>query len=158
LDFFSGRRKRESAASAQAEAQEFSGISRSHDESVPEGSIQIPNGMQGNGTLELQGIGDLGNLGALIGTALAQGNVSVSGQSQVIDLRGTGLREQMVEALEAHGIDVESQQGQQIDAGSIPGLGPEVLGLLSQAGVDLDGDGVPDNMQQPRPSSPDNPD
>jgi hypothetical protein len=128
--------------------------------------------LQGTGPVELQGIGDLVGLGALIQSSLAQGNVSISQNSQVIDMRTSGMREEMLETLKQHGIDVDAIQAQAnqamatqqaqatdanaippqaIDMNAIPGLGPAVLGLLAQHGVDLDGDGVPDNMQQPKP-------
>lgn len=62
------------------------------------------------------------------------------GDQQTVDLRGSGAREEMLEALRRHGIDPEAE-GQQIDAGSVPGLQKEILEILEKRGVDLDGPG-----------------
>lgn len=56
--------------------------------------------------------------------------------SQPIDLRGSGAREKVVEALRQHGIDPD-KQGQQIDASSMPGLQKAILGILGLAGVEI---------------------
>jgi hypothetical protein len=51
--------------------------------------------------------------------------------SQTIDLRGTGAREQIEEALRESGIDPD-KQGQTIDASSVPGLQEKIAGILGK--------------------------
>jgi hypothetical protein len=53
------------------------------------------------------------------------------GSSETIDLRGTGAREQVEEALQESGIDPD-QKGQTIDASSVPGLQEKITGILGQ--------------------------
>jgi hypothetical protein len=58
---------------------------------------------------------------------------------QTIDLRGSGAREEIVELLKKRGIDPDAGDGQQIDAGSIPGLQEEILEVLKKRGLNLPG-------------------
>jgi hypothetical protein len=62
------------------------------------------------------------------------------GSNEVIDLRGTGAREQVLKALREHGIDPD-KQGQTIDATSIPGLQESIFQALGQAGFRIPGAG-----------------
>jgi hypothetical protein len=55
----------------------------------------------------------------------------------VIDLRGTGLREQILGALEQHGIDPNASAGGEIDASQVPGLQEQIMQALEEAGVDV---------------------
>jgi hypothetical protein len=57
-------------------------------------------------------------------------------ERQTIDLRGSGAREEILDALRAHGIDPD-QKGQTINAGSIPGLTQEILAALGGSGVQI---------------------
>ena len=88
----------------------------------------------------LAALGGLGGLGEMIQKAIQQGNVEVTeGPSQVIDLRGSGLRERILDVMQQHGIDPEPGGGEQIDASSVPGLQDEILKALSEHGVDVGG-------------------
>jgi hypothetical protein len=51
------------------------------------------------------------------------------GDSQPLDLRGTGKREEIQEVLREHGIDPD-QKGQKIDASQVPGLREALLKAL----------------------------
>ena len=51
--------------------------------------------------------------------------------SQTIDLRGTGAREQVEEALRESGIDPD-KQGQTINAADVPGLQEKLTGILGK--------------------------
>jgi hypothetical protein len=51
--------------------------------------------------------------------------------SQTLDLRGTGAREQIEEALRESGIDPD-KEGQTIDASGVPGLQEKIAGILGQ--------------------------
>jgi hypothetical protein len=51
--------------------------------------------------------------------------------NQTIDLRGTGAREEIEEALRESGIDPD-KKGQTIDASSVPGLQEKISGILGK--------------------------
>ena len=51
--------------------------------------------------------------------------------AQTIDLRGTGAREEIEEALREAGIDPD-KKGQTIDASSVPGLQEKITGILGK--------------------------
>jgi hypothetical protein len=51
--------------------------------------------------------------------------------SQTLDLRGTGAREEIEEALRESGIDPD-KKGQTIDASSVPGLQEKITGILGK--------------------------
>jgi hypothetical protein len=55
----------------------------------------------------------------------------------VIDLRGTGLRDEIIGALQQHGIDPDAAPGTQINAGDAPGLQEQITQALENAGVDV---------------------
>ena len=73
---------------------------------------------------------------AKLGIDPSKANVEVDQTSETLDLRGTGAREKIVEVLRQHGIDAD-KKGQQIDAGSVPGLKEAILGALGEAGVQI---------------------
>ena len=92
-------------------------------------------GQQG---VDLTAPGDIGGLVALMQQAFQGGNVQVTqGENQVIDLRGSGLREEILGALQQHGIDPDSAEGSQINAGDVPGLEEQIMQALRNAGVDV---------------------
>jgi hypothetical protein len=55
----------------------------------------------------------------------------VDTSSQTLDLRGTGAREEIEEALRESGIDPD-KKGQTIDASSVPGLQEKITGILGR--------------------------
>jgi hypothetical protein len=55
----------------------------------------------------------------------------VEQSSQTIDLRGTGARQEIEEALRESGIDPD-KKGQTIDASSVPGLQEKISGILGK--------------------------
>jgi hypothetical protein len=60
--------------------------------------------------------------------------------SQTIDLRGTGARDQVLQALREHGINPDKKD-QTIDATTVPGLQESIFRALGQAGVQIPGAG-----------------
>jgi hypothetical protein len=58
-------------------------------------------------------------------------DAKVEKSSQTIDLRGTGAREEIEEALRDSGIDPD-KKGQTIDASSVPGLQEKITGILGK--------------------------
>src|SRR5262245_5782952 len=57
-------------------------------------------------------------------------------ESQVVDLRGTGARENVEKVLREHGIDPD-QQGQTVDASKVPGLQKALLAALGMSGMQI---------------------
>jgi hypothetical protein len=58
-------------------------------------------------------------------------NTQVEQSSQTIDMRGTGAREEIEQALRESGIDPD-KKGQTIDASSVPGLQEKITGILGR--------------------------
>jgi hypothetical protein len=128
FDFFSRRRQRESA--------------------IPEAEIQSQDqpvvGQQVEGAQQLPGGIDLSQLRPMIQSAIAQGNVTVEqGPAQTIDMRGSGLREEIVGIMKSHGIDAEAGDAQaSIDAGDYGDMQKQILEALSKRGLNLGDGGV----------------
>lgn len=97
-------------------------------------------------------------LGALISQvhAMQQAGLDMSGGNQVIDLRGSGLKEEIMGVIEAHGID-PTQQGQQIDGSTAPALQADIMAVLANAGLDLSAADFPMQPGSPEPSEPEPP-
>jgi len=74
-----------------------------------------------------------------LGIDPSQAQVEHSGM-QTVDLRGTGAREKVLDALRSHGIDPD-KPGQRIDASSVAGLKEAIFGALGDAGVSIPGAG-----------------
>jgi hypothetical protein len=58
-------------------------------------------------------------------------DAKVETSSETIDLRGTGARQEIEEALRESGIDPD-KKGQTIDASSVPGLQQKISGILGK--------------------------
>lgn len=56
--------------------------------------------------------------------------------TQVVNLQGSGAKEQIVKVLREHGIDPD-KKGQTIDASTVPGLQNAIFSALGQAGVQI---------------------
>lgn len=86
----------------------------------------------GSGAVDVAGV-----LG-MIGKAMSSGNFQVQqGDSQVIDLRGSGLREEIMKAMQESGVDPDAAEGQQVNAGDYTGLQEQIVKTLEAHGVDL---------------------
>ena len=139
FDFFRRRRERESAlpgAAPDSITRRLKGDGEPIGQPVGQAFPQA--GAQGLDVSAFFNTNDLGGMLGAIGAAIQQGNFQVSqGESQTIDLRGTGVREEILEAMRSHGIDPDAADGAQIDASSMPGLQQQILQALSNHGVDL---------------------
>jgi hypothetical protein len=107
------------------------------------GAPHMPLGNLGAGqTME---IGSLFGMMGMIKQAYESGNIQIShGEDHVIDLRGsTGgqeLREQIIAAMEQAGINPQSMpEGTEVDASQYAGLQQNIMEVLSQHGVDVNG-------------------
>lgn len=133
FDFFRRRRDKESAIPEPGSSDFQQQVA---DSELPgsSGTTEAPGGWAS--------VGDASSTQDLAHRLAAQfgGNVELEqGASRSIDLRGTGAREEIVELLKKRGIDPDSESGQQIDAGSIPGLQEEILEVLKRRGLNLPG-------------------
>lgn len=147
FDFFKRRQERESAipppsaeagaAGAQADqpvvGQQFSG------------QVTAPS------SIDVSSLGGLAGLAEAMKVAASQGNAEVTQSSQTLDLRGTGLREEIVEIMKRHGVDPESgaMQGTQFDASSMPAMQAEMLEALKRHGIDTGSGGIQIDSSQP---------
>ncbi len=132
FNFFGRRRERESAVPG--------GTPESLTRQLKGDGTPIGQPVQGAGQpqFQLTGATDLAGMLGMMQQAFKTGNIQVSqGESQVIDLRGSGLREQILGAMQQHGIDPETVDGSQINAGDVPGLQEQIMQALENAGVDV---------------------
>jgi len=133
--FFERRRQRESAV-----PEGFEGVS------IPPPADAEPVGQPFADTgqpvsLKLSAPADIGGLLGMIGAAMQSGQFQVQQtDNQVIDLRGSGLREEIMEAMRQAGVDPEAQG--EINAAQYGDLQQKILETLSDHGVDVTGTGV----------------
>jgi len=125
------------------------------------GSVANPEGQAvvgrqvGAGSADLQpvpgmagGLAALSQLGPMIQKAIAEGNVQIEqGGSQTIDMRGTGLREEILAIMQQHGIDAESGTAQNVDAGAYGDMQRQLLDALARHGIDPGASGTSLNFQ-----------
>ena len=142
FDFFRRRRERESAipgGTPESLTRQLKG------DGEPIGQPVGKAFPQAGQNFNLTGATDLTSMLAMFQQAVQNGSFEVTqGGNQVIDLRGTGLREEIMGALQQHGIDPDAAPGAQINAGDVPGLEEQIMQALENAGVDVSqlGDGA----------------
>jgi hypothetical protein len=94
------------------------------------------------------GLAALLQLGPMIQRAIAEGNVQVEqSRSQTIDMRGTGLREEILGIMQQHGIDAESGTAQNVDAAAYGDMQRQLLDALARHGIDPGTSGTSLNFQ-----------
>jgi hypothetical protein len=132
FDFFKRRRERESAipgGTPESLSHQLKGDAEPIGQAFPQASPQ---------SVDLTAATDLAGIMAMMQRAFESGDIQVTqGKSRVIDLRGSGLRDEIVSALEQHGIDPNVAQGSEIDASDVPGLQEQIMQALQDAGVDV---------------------
>ena len=136
FDFFKSRREKESA------------LQPSEIESAP-GTFANPEGQQVVGTqvpgtsgIEVQGMSAadglamLSQLGPMIQQAMKTGNVQISQMPpQVIDMRGTGLREEILGIMGQHGISTDGSSGETVNAADYGEMQKQIAEALEKHGV-----------------------
>ena len=134
FDFFRRRRQRESAL-GQAEDEQGTFT-------TPEGQQIV--GRQVSGSPGVTGGQvDLSQLGSMIQSAIDQGDVTIEqGPSQTIDMRDTGLREEIFEIMRRHGLDPEGGASMNVNASDYGDMQRQIMEALSKHGVNIDGDSV----------------
>jgi hypothetical protein len=138
-DFFRRRRSRESAIAPEV----LAGLREGGDRAAPGGSRTAGErrGDAGAGSavdgesITLPGA-DAGELGAMIARAISSGNAEISTESHTVDMRGSGLRDEILGLLQGHGID--SGSGTEVNLSGDEGAGAELLELLRQHGLEID--------------------
>jgi hypothetical protein len=134
FDFFRGRRRRESALE-QAEA-ELGTFANPEDQQVVGRQMSQAPGAAGAQV-------DLSQLGSMIQGAIDRGDVTIEqGPSQTIDMRGSGLREEVFGIMRQHGIDPEGGTSMNVNAGDYGDMQKQIMEALSKHGVNIDGGSV----------------
>ncbi|HEX5956343.1 MAG TPA: hypothetical protein VFY37_10435 [Solirubrobacterales bacterium] len=94
------------------------------------------------------GLAALSQLGPMIQKAIAEGDVQIEqGGSQTIDMRGTGLRQEILGIMEQHGIDPASGTAQNVDAKAYGDMQQQILEALARHGIDPGASGTAVNFQ-----------
>jgi hypothetical protein len=140
MGFFSRRRKRESAV---PDSTETTLGSFAKSEGQPVVGQQVGGGqpeINVEGLSGLDGLKMLAQLGPMIQQAMATGNVQISqGEPQVLDMRGTGLREEILGIMSEHGIDpAAGTASQNIDASGYGNMQQQIMEALARHGVPSD--------------------
>jgi hypothetical protein len=157
FDFFKNRRDKESAVHLSADSTETSLGSFAS----PEGQEVVGKQVAGTPGWDVQGMSGadglamLAQLGPMIQQAMATGNVQITqGEPQVLDLRGTGLREEIMGIMGQHGIDPKSgvTGGESVNAANYGDMQKQILEALAKHGVPT-GLEPPSGEQPPQPSS-----
>ena len=156
MGFFSRRRQRESAVPESANEPALGSFAN------PEGQEVVGQQVGGGqpGAIDLQNLGmtdglaALSQLGPMIQQAIATGNVQISqGEPQVIDMRGSGLREEIMGIMSEHGVDpAAGTANTNVDAGAMQ---QQILAALAKHGIDPGASGSSVNFQiQPDDGKP----
>ncbi len=160
MGFFSRRRQRESAVPESANEQALGSFANPEGQEVV--GQQVGGGQPGAIDLQSMGLTDglaaLSQLGPAIQQAIASGNVQITqGQPEVIDMRGSGLREEIMGIMSEHGIDPEAgTANQNVDAGAYGDMQQQILAALAKHGIDPGASGSSINFQiQPDEGSAD---
>jgi protein-tyrosine-phosphatase len=149
FDFFKRRRQRESAVPSPST--QVSPLSSQGEEPVVGQQFSAPPAAGTPGGFDVSSLSGLANLADAMKQAAAQGDPQVTQSSQTLDLRGTGLREEIVEIMKRHGIDPDSgaMQGAQVNAASMPAMQAEMLEALKRHGIDTGGASIQIDSSQP---------
>jgi len=149
VGFFTWRRKRESAIPESANQEALGSFANA--EGQPVVGQQLGGGQPSidlSSMSGLEGLQALMQVGPMIQRAMATGNVQISqGEPQVLDMRGSGLREEILGIMKAHGLDPEGQTPGEIDASAYGDMQKQILEALSRHGIDPGASGTSINFQ-----------
>jgi hypothetical protein len=144
-DFFRRRRERESAMPPSPQVDQPSEALGSF--ASPEGQPVVGRQVGGDQLSSVEfgdmpgmadGLAALSQLGPMIEKAVAEGNVQIEqGGSQTIDMRGTGLREEIFEIMRQHGIDPETGAAANVNAADYGDMQRQILEALSRHGLNF---------------------
>jgi hypothetical protein len=149
MGFFSRRKKRESAIPESSNEQALGSFANPEGQAVvgqQVGGGQPQIDLQNMGALD--GLQTLMQLGPMIQQAIATGNVQISqGEPQVLDMRGSGLREEILGIMSQHGIDADSGTVSNVNAADYGDMQKQILEALAKHGIDPDAAGSSINFQ-----------
>ena len=146
FDFFKNRRDRESAIPEPDPPAMPSGSG----EAQPVVGQQVGGGGEfAGGTFSVQGVEGMAagmallqQLGPMIQKAIKDGNVTIEqGPTQTIDMRGSGLREEILGIMKQNGIDPEGHHGENINAADYGNMQQQIMAALAKHGVDPNASG-----------------
>ena len=147
--FFKRRREQESAVQLPDPAAELGSFAKEEGvvgRQVGDGGPQASIDLQGLGMMD--GLAMLSQLGPIIQKAIAEGNVTIEqGPAQTLDLRGTGLREEIVGIMKQHGIDPDGQTAANVDASGYGDMQQQILAALAKHGIDPGASGTSVDLQ-----------
>ncbi len=149
MGFFSRRRKRESPPPPTEQPGEALGsFASSEGQPVVGQQLGGTSGIEG-AAATAEGLAALSVLGPMIQQAMAQGNVQIEQDaSQTIDMRGTGLREEILEIMRQHGVDAEAgTAARNVDASAYGDMQQQILAALAKYGIDPGASGSAINFQ-----------
>jgi hypothetical protein len=142
FDFFKSRKAKESAVPVSTEIEDQTKAlgSFASPEGQPVVGTQVPGtpGFDVQGLNAADGLAMLSQLGPMIQQAMKTGNVQVTqGQPQVIDMRGTGLREEILGIMGQHGISTDGSgtQGGAVNAGDYGDMQKQIADALEKHGI-----------------------
>ena len=147
FDFFKRRREQESALHLPDSGSESLG-SFTKDEGVV--GKQVGGGGEfSTSSVNIQGVAGmaegleaLSQIGPMIQKAMAEGNVTIEqGPSQTIDMRGSGLREEIMGIMKEHGIDAEAGTADNVQASDYGDMQQQILAALAKHGIDPNASG-----------------
>jgi uncharacterized phage infection (PIP) family protein YhgE len=141
FDIFKGRRAKESAipVSSEVEDQTKQLGDFANAEGQPVVGGQVPGAAPGfnvQGMSATDGLAVLSQLGPMIQQAMKTGNVQVSQMPpQVIDMRGTGLREEILGIMGQHGISTDGSSGETVNAANYGEMQKQIAAALEKHGI-----------------------
>ena len=136
MGFFSRRKKRESAIPESADTALGSFANPDGQAVVGEQVAGAGPAMNLEGLSGLDGIKALAQLAPMFQQAMATGNVQISqGQPQVIDMRGSGLREEIMGIMNQHGVQPGGVGEEGVDASAYGNMQQQILEALAKHGV-----------------------
>ncbi len=144
FDFFKGRRADEDALAQAREVESTAEPNPLGSSASPEGQDVVGQQVPGTttnfnveGMSAADGLAMLSQLGPMIQQAMATGNVQITQEEpQVLDLRGTGLREEIMGIMSQHGIDPNTgATDATVNAADYGDMQKQILEALSKHGV-----------------------
>jgi hypothetical protein len=136
FDFFKSRRAKESAIPNQEVEPAPGAFANPEGQPVVGGQVPGAPGFEVQGMSTADGLAVLSQLGPMIQQAMKTGNVQVSQlPPQVIDMRGTGLREEILGIMGQHGISTDGSSGETVNAANYGDMQKQIAEALEKHGI-----------------------
>jgi uncharacterized phage infection (PIP) family protein YhgE len=140
FDFFKGRRAKESAipvsTEVESQTQQLGSFASPEGQQVVGSQVPGAPGVEVQGLSAADGLAMLSQLGPMIQQAMKTGNVQISQMPpQVIDMRGTGLREEILGIMGQHGISTDGSSGQTVNTADYGEMQKQIAQALEKHGV-----------------------